>query len=101
MRNFGSVGAEAEESHLAVSLVLNAMPINFPNLGFAPLLVRGITGPAKMTCTHSQGARGEIPAVWFPIASVAQSVEQLTLNQLVLGSNPSRGTTFTVKDLGS
>jgi hypothetical protein len=25
-------------------------------------------------------------------ASVAQSVEQLTLNQLVLGSNPSRGT---------
>ncbi len=26
------------------------------------------------------------------IASVAQLVEQLTLNQLVLGSNPSRGT---------
>ncbi len=28
-------------------------------------------------------------------ASVAQSVEQLTLNQLVLGSNPSRGTFIT------
>jgi hypothetical protein len=27
-----------------------------------------------------------------PNASVAQLVEQLTLNQLVLGSNPSRGT---------
>ena len=29
---------------------------------------------------------------WF--ASVAQLAEQLTLNQLVLGSSPSRGTTF-------
>jgi integrase len=29
------------------------------------------------------------------VASVAQLVEQLTLNQLVLGSSPSRGTTFT------
>ena len=28
------------------------------------------------------------------VASVAQLVEQLTLNQLVLGSSPSRGTTF-------
>ena len=28
-------------------------------------------------------------------ASVAQLVEQLTLNQLVVGSNPPRGTTFT------
>ena len=28
------------------------------------------------------------------MASVAQLVEQLTLNQLVLGSSPSRGTTF-------
>ena len=28
----------------------------------------------------------------LPNASVAQLVEQLTLNQLVLGSNPSRGT---------
>jgi hypothetical protein len=27
-------------------------------------------------------------------ASVAQLAEQLTLNQLVLGSSPSRGTTF-------
>ena len=27
------------------------------------------------------------------VASVAQLVEQLTLNQLVLGSSPSRGTT--------
>jgi hypothetical protein len=34
-------------------------------------------------------------------ASVAQLVEQLTLNQLVLGSNPSRGTSFTTNDLGS
>ena len=30
-------------------------------------------------------------------ASVAQSVEQLTLNQLVVGSSPSRGTSFTKK----
>ena len=28
------------------------------------------------------------------VASVAQLVEQLTLNQLVLGSSPSRGTNF-------
>jgi hypothetical protein len=28
------------------------------------------------------------------VASVAQLVEQLTLNQLVLGSSPSRGTIF-------
>jgi hypothetical protein len=28
------------------------------------------------------------------VASVAQLVEQLTLNQLVLGSSPSRGTTL-------
>ena len=28
------------------------------------------------------------------VASVAQLVEQLTLNQLVVGSNPPRGTTF-------
>jgi hypothetical protein len=28
-------------------------------------------------------------------------VEQLTLNQLVLGSNPSRGTSFIINDLGS
>jgi hypothetical protein len=31
----------------------------------------------------------------LPVASVAQLVEQLTLNQLVLGSSPSRGTSFT------
>ena len=30
-------------------------------------------------------------------ASVAQLVEQLTLNQLVLGSNPSRGTFITAR----
>jgi hypothetical protein len=29
-------------------------------------------------------------------ASVAQLVEQLTLNQLVLGSNPSRGTVLSI-----
>ena len=29
-----------------------------------------------------------------PVASVAQLVEQLTLNQLVLGSSPSRGTIY-------
>ena len=28
----------------------------------------------------------------LPVASVAQLAEQLTLNQLVLGSSPSRGT---------
>src|ERR1700682_86851 len=31
------------------------------------------------------------------VASVAQLVEQLTLNQLVLGSSPSRGTSMTNK----
>jgi hypothetical protein len=31
--------------------------------------------------------------IWVLVASVAQLVEQLTLNQLVLGSSPSRGTT--------
>ncbi len=31
------------------------------------------------------------------VASVAQLVEQLTLNQLVLGSSPSRGTTLTLR----
>ena len=46
------------------------------------------------------GARAELrvfqpnplcePALW--VASVAQLAEQLTLNQLVLGSSPSRGT---------
>ena len=30
------------------------------------------------------------------VASVAQLVEQLTLNQLVLGSSPSRGTIFSM-----
>jgi hypothetical protein len=30
------------------------------------------------------------------VASVAQLAEQLTLNQLVLGSSPSRGTIFTL-----
>jgi len=34
-----------------------------------------------------------------PHASVAQLVEQLTLNQLVLGSNPSRGTPLNTKGL--
>src|SRR4051794_666107 len=33
------------------------------------------------------------PAIGQSVASVAQLVEQLTLNQLVLGSSPSRGTT--------
>ena len=30
------------------------------------------------------------------VASVAQLVEQLTLNQLVVGSNPPRGTNFSI-----
>ena len=30
----------------------------------------------------------------LPVASVAQLVEQLTLNQLVQGSNPCRGTSL-------
>jgi hypothetical protein len=34
----------------------------------------------------------------IPNASVAQLVEQKTLNLLVLGSNPSRGTSFEVND---
>ena len=33
----------------------------------------------------------------LPVASVAQLAEQLTLNQLVLGSSPSRGTIFPYK----
>jgi hypothetical protein len=32
--------------------------------------------------------------VLLPVASVAQLAEQLTLNQLVEGSSPSRGTTL-------
>jgi hypothetical protein len=35
-----------------------------------------------------------LPACNQSVASVAQLVEQLTLNQLVLGSSPSRGTIF-------
>ena len=35
-----------------------------------------------------------LPCEVLCAASVAQLVEQLTLNQLVLGSSPSRGTTF-------
>ncbi len=34
------------------------------------------------------------------VASVAQLVEQLTLNQLVLGSSPSRGTIFPMENAG-
>ena len=34
------------------------------------------------------------------VASVAQLAEQLTLNQLVLGSSPSRGTNFPVENAG-
>ena len=42
---------------------------------------------------------GKVCAVfWF--ASVAQLAEQLTLNQLVLGSSPSRGTTFQAENAG-
>ncbi len=35
------------------------------------------------------------------VASVAQLVEQLTLNQLVLGSSPSRGTNFPKENEGA
>ena len=35
------------------------------------------------------------------VASVAQLVEQLTLNQLVLGSSPSRGTTSVMRRVQS
>ena len=38
-------------------------------------------------------AGGVIFRYGFPFASVAQLVEQVTLNHLVLGSSPSRGTT--------
>ncbi len=37
--------------------------------------------------------RGRLDDLILQFASVAQLVEQLTLNQLVLGSSPSRGTT--------
>lgn len=37
---------------------------------------------------------GKVCALPERVASVAQLVEQLTLNQLVLGSSPSRGTIF-------
>ncbi len=39
--------------------------------------------------TNRAGAATLCPSL---VASVAQLVEQLTLNQLVLGSSPSRGT---------
>ena len=42
---------------------------------------------------NGSGAQAESPDGKL-VASVAQLVEQLTLNQLVLGSSPSRGTIF-------
>jgi hypothetical protein len=39
----------------------------------------------------------QISKMRLQFASVAQLVEQLTLNQLVQGSNPCRGTSFPVR----
>ena len=54
----------------------------------------------KRACLWLSFMRNTVPC-WFSaarafalVASVAQLVEQLTLNQLVLGSSPSRGTNF-------
>jgi hypothetical protein len=46
-------------------------------------------------------ASGSLSARPKTVASVAQLVEQLTLNQLVLGSSPSRGTTFFIGESGT
>ena len=47
---------------------------------------QGFTGGYNGNATQSQLTENK------SVASVAQLVEQLTLNQLVLGSSPSRGT---------
>ena len=54
-------------------------------------MVRGAKPPVLQILA---GLTVEKRIAHFDHASVAQSVEQLTLNQLVLGSNPSRGTFY-------
>ena len=58
------------------------------------LIARLVTPPPSLAATVLQ----DIGTQSVSNASVAQSVEQLTLNQLVLGSNPSRGT-FRISEL--
>src|SRR5690242_1071282 len=71
-----------------------------------PLAKAGVTGIFSATSAQELlrtpgGAKGlsQGPMQWQPaageaVASVAQLVEQLTLNQLVHGSSPCRGTIF-------
>lgn len=54
-----------------------------------PMLTNGPFTTIFCACPSSLALRRDVPD-----ASVAQLAEQLTLNQLVLGSSPSRGTTL-------
>jgi hypothetical protein len=53
-----------------------------------------VIGLAVLPCLNTMFLCRFHPAL---VASVAQLVEQLTLNQLVLGSSPSRGTNFQIE----
>ena len=87
--------AQLVEPRVVIPVVVGSSPIVHPNQGPAGASSRALAGKdgAGKGATFAGGRKGRRPFLLLNDGPLAQLVEQLTLNQLVVGSIPTRPTT--------